>query len=323
MRATLGLFDCSNNRYYTNSFVRTFHMTAPDLESLRCFEAAASHPSFRVAAQTVALSPAAFGERIKRLEDQLGAPLFARTTRRVALTAAGHRLLPQARRALEEAARCREVVHERDTPLLFSLSVGTRFELGLSWLAASLPTLQARTPARTLHLVFGDSPDHLARVRNGLLDCAVTSYRLTSSELTYEVLHDEDYVLVGSARRARRHPFTRSEHAADHALIDISPELPLFRYFLDAQRGRAVWGFSRTEYLGTIGAIRLRVLQGAGIAVLPHYFVAPDLRARRLVRLMPHVALHRDAFRLVWRTGHPRERELRELAAELTAIEIR
>ena len=295
----------------------------PVLESLRCFAAAATHLSFRIAAQTVALSPAAFGDRIKRLEQQLAAPLFARTTRRVALTTAGQRLLPQARRVLDEAKRCIRVVHEQDVAVPFALSVGTRFELGLSWLTPALPQLQARHPERTVHLVFGDSPELLGRVRNGVLDCVVTSARLSSGELSYEKLHDEDYVFVAAAKRIRRHPLARAEHASRHPLIDVAPDLPLFRYFLDALRTREVWSFVKVEYLGTIAAIRLRVLQGAGVAVLPRYFVENDLRARRLVRLMPGVELQRDAFRLVWRTGHPRESSLRELASDLAAIRLR
>jgi len=295
----------------------------PDLESLRCFEAAATHLNFRIAAQTVALSPAAFGDRIKRLEDALDAPLFARTTRRVALTPAGHRLLPQARRVLDEAARCSRIVHEKELAVPFALSVGTRFELGLSWLTHALPHLQAQRPERTLHLVFGDSPELVARVRNGLLDCVVTSARLTSGELSYETLHDEHYVFVASTRLIERRPLSRAAHAAEHVLVDASPDLPLFRYFLDAIRSHDVWGFARTEYLGTIAAIRTRVLQGAGVAVLPRYFVEDDLRRRRLVRLMPSVALQPDAFRFVWRTGHPREQALRELAGELVKIPIR
>lgn len=295
----------------------------PDLDSLRCFVAAATHLNFRVAAQAVALSPAAFGERIKRLEEQLDAALFARTTRRVELTPAGQRLVPQARRALDEADRCARVVHERDVAVPFALTVGTRFELGLSWLTPALPRLQAHQPERTLHLVFGDSPDLLARVRNGLADCAVTSFRLSSGELSYEVLHDEDYVLVASTQRIKRHPLARAEHAPAHVLLDAAPDLPLFRYFLDAQRTRAVWSFARVEHLGTIGAIRLRLLQGAGVAVLPRYFVAPDLRTGRLVRLFARTQLQRDAFRLVWRTGHPREPQLRTLAAQLRGIPIR
>ncbi len=295
----------------------------PDLESLRCFDAAATHLSFRIAAQAVALSPAAFGDRIKRLEQQLDTSLFARTTRRVALTPAGMRLLPQARRVLDEAARCTRVVHEQEIAVPFAVSVGTRFELGLSWLTPGLPTLQARRPERTVHLVFGDSPELLARVRNGVVDCAVTSARLTAGELSYEKLHDEEYVFVAATKRIRRDPLARADHAPRHVLIDAAPDLPLFRYFLDALRTRDVWSFAKVEYLGTIAAIRLRVLQGAGVAVLPRYFVAADLHARRLVRLMPGVELQRDAFRLVWRTGHPREASLRELASDLTRLPVR
>ena len=56
---------------------------------------------------------------------------------------------------------------------------------------------------------------------------------------------------------------------------------------------------------------------------LPRYFIASDLAARRLVRLMPRVRLRSDSFRLVWRAGHPREAELMALAAELRAFPLR
>src|SRR5437764_14792610 len=77
----------------------------PDLESLRCFEKAAVILNFRLAASAVGLSPAAFGARIRRLEDQVGQQLFRRTTRSVTLTATGRRQLAHAPRGLEEARR--------------------------------------------------------------------------------------------------------------------------------------------------------------------------------------------------------------------------
>lgn len=294
----------------------------PDLESLRCFDAAATHLSFRVGARAVGLSPAAFGDRIKRLEDQLDAPLFARTTRRVELTPAGHHLLPQARLVLAEAARCARVVHERGA-VPYELTIGTRFELGLSWLTPALEPLRAAHPERTLHLVFGDSDDLLARARDGLLDAVVTSARLTGGGVAYEALHDEDYAFVASAKLVSRKPLARSTDATHHTLLDITADLPLFRYFLDAGERREPWTFQRIEHLGTIGAIRLRVLQGAGVAVLPLYFVKADLQARRLVRVLPKLRLQRDAFRLVWRAGHPRKNELAELATDLRRLPLR
>jgi len=68
----------------------------PSIESLRCFTAAAKLLNFRAAARSVALTPAAFGQRIKQLEEQLGTSLFHRTTRSVRLTESGLALLPAA-----------------------------------------------------------------------------------------------------------------------------------------------------------------------------------------------------------------------------------
>ncbi len=296
----------------------------PDLESLRCFDAAATHLSFRIAAKAVALSPAAFSDRIKRLEDQLAAPLFARTTRRVALTQAGHRLLVQVRRVLDEAELCHHVVRDDAAPIPYELTIGTRFELGLSWLTPALRSLQRERPERTLHLVFGDSADLLVRARNALLDAVVTSARLTGGNLAYELLHAEDYVFVGGSALLRRQPLARTLDAAHHTLLDVSSDLPLFRYLLDARRDHAdaAWTFGKLEYLGSIGAIRLRVLQGAGVAVLPRYFVEGDLRAHRMVRIVPRTKLQRDHFRLIWRGRHPREAELRVLAGDLARLPL-
>jgi hypothetical protein len=56
---------------------------------------------------------------------------------------------------------------------------------------------------------------------------------------------------------------------------------------------------------------------------LPLYFVKQDLQKRRLVRLMSKSKLPSDWFRLVWRSGHPREAELRQLASDLSDLPLR
>jgi DNA-binding transcriptional LysR family regulator len=290
-----------------------------DLESLRCFDAAAVTLNFRAAAGRVHLSPAAFSDRMLRLEEALGVPLFTRTTREVALSPAGARLLPFAREVLVAVERMVASGRAPERPLPYELFVGTRYELGLSWLCPALTGLQRRRPERTLHLYNGDSPDLLMRLERGDLDAIVASMRLTSPRLTYAALHAEDYVLVTRDARLRR----RSEARA-LTLVDVSRDLPLFRYFLDALPDAEPWPFARVEYLGGIGNIRRRLLDGGGrVAVLPRYFVRADLAARRLRRLMPRVRLRSDAFRLVWRAGHPREAALLQLADELRRLPLR
>lgn len=287
-----------------------------DLQSLRCFLVAAELRNFRAASRRVALSPAAFGERIQRLEELVGAPLFVRTTRSVGLTEAGARLLPHAQACLEEAQRCLQLSEGR-RPL--ALTVGTRFELGLDWLVPALHELEQRRPERMLHLYFGDSADLLAGLRGDRIDAIVSSVRIAEAGFDHATLFPESYVFVGDPELLRRLPVHGPADVARHRLLDVSPDLPLFRYLLEAGADSRDWPFERAWYLGTIAAIRSMVLRGVGVAVLPRYFVREEVESGRLVQILPERSLRADAFRLIWRAGHPAERELRALAEELRA----
>lgn len=294
-------------------------MRAMDFDSLRCFDVAATTLNFRAAAARVYLSPAAFSDRVQRLEEELGAPLFERTTRQVALTEVGQRLLPLARQLLEDAERLRAISKEPNRAAPFELYLGTRYELGVSWLCPALKDFEARRPERTLHLYNGDTPDLLGRLERGDLDAIVASMRLTSPNLTYAALHPEEYVFVSAQPGLRRR-----EDARRCTLVDVSRDLPLFRYFLDALTDAEPWPFAHVEYMGGIGNIRRRLLDGgARVGVLPKYFVRDDLKAKRLYRLMPSVHPRSDSFRLVWRRDHPRQQELLKLADELRARPLR
>ncbi len=289
-----------------------------DLDSLRCFDAVATTLNFRAAAVRVHLSPAAFSDRIRRLEEDLGQTLLARTTRRVALSDKGRQLLPGVREVLARVDRLRSDAGD-SKPLPFELILGTRYELGLSWLCPALGPLARARPERTIHLYNGDTPDLRARLERGEVDAVVGSMRLTSTGLAYAALHDEEYAFVGRKVRARA-----ASDAGSLTLVDVTGDLPLFRYFLDAVPGGEPWPFRAVEYMGGIAAIRRRLLDGDGrVAVLPTYFIRDDLRSGRLARLMPRIRLRTDSFRLVWRAGHPRAAELQALATELRAMPLR
>ena len=120
----------------------------------------------------------------------------------------------------------------------------------------------------------------------------------------------------------RRHPFTRPEHAARHVLIDVSPDLPLFQYWRDAPGGGDL-PFAGIRRFNSLAAIHRTVLAGDGVAVLPHYFVAPSLARGRLRRLFPRVRLLDDYFRLVYRRDDHRVATFRALAAHFLRQPLR
>ena len=139
-------------------------------------------------------------------------------------------------------------------------------------------------------------------------------------------------VMLGQILDLRvEHAEVRTERRAQHehgsvgraVLLDVQSDLPLFRYFLDARSPDESWSFEHVQHLGGIGPVRARVLEGAGVAVLPLYYVERDIRAGRLRRLFPNTKLPSDWFRLIWRKGHPQSAALRELAAELAQLPLR
>ncbi len=288
-----------------------------DLDSLRCFVAVARTLKFRTAAETLGMSVTAVSERMARLEENLGVVLLERTTRRVALTEAGLRLLPHARALLDQAEKCGVVARGDGRPSPFSLTIGTRYELGLSWLVPALRPLSEARPERTIHLYMGDTADLLERLERGLVDACVLSAGPRRASIRQRLLHEEQYVLV-----AARSICLNAQTAPHHTLLDATPDLPLFQYFRDLHPEVADWSFGRHLYLGGIGAIRALALDRQGIAVLPLYFVRADLDAGRLVALADPCFLGRDHFRLLWRDDHPRATELDRLADALRAFPL-
>ncbi len=289
--------------------------TLPSVESIQCFVAAARCLNFRAAARVVGLTPAALGKRIAQLEDQMGTRLFHRTTRKVELTQAGLTLLPTAQRLLVVAEDCIKAGRgEAELPHM-DLNIGTRHELGLSWLVPMLPRLRREHPHITFHLYFGSGPDLELRTRSLEIDCAISSRKVQDPRIDALRIHNEAYVFVGAPDLMARTPLRGPQDAPALTLIDAHADTPLLRYFLDAQQGSEAWHFERVLRMGTIAAIRALVLAGDGVAVLPLYLVQPDLDAGRLVRLMPSLPLHSDHFRLLFRTDDPR-RSLYETLAQ-------
>ncbi|MFC8448311.1 LysR substrate-binding domain-containing protein [Kitasatospora sp. NPDC057223] len=143
-----------------------------ELRQLEYFVAVAEEQGFGRAAQRLHIVQAAVSQQIGRLERELGVRLFDRSTRQVRPTAAGERLLPEARAALAAAGRVREVAAGITAGTEGVLRLGTsrafadRVYPALDALAETLPQLRVR-----LHRA--GQAARLAAVRSGELDAAL------------------------------------------------------------------------------------------------------------------------------------------------------
>lgn len=297
-------------------------MNLPSVDSLRCFVEAARLLNFRAAAKVVALTPAALGQRIRQLEDQVGEPLFRRNSRHCALTEAGLSLLPHARATLESAEACLRAGRGELAPPPMEVVLGTRHELGMSWVVPLLSKLRRAQPNLTVHLYFGSGLDLLIRVRTLEVHCAVGSMRVHDPRIEGLRLHPEQYVLVGSRALLEKIPLRRSDDAKRHTLIDLNPELPLFAYWRDAPDAGPL-PFARVLHMGTTAAVRQLVLDGEGVGVLPRYLIEPDLETRRLVPLLRAVKPLEDHFRLFFRADDPRRSVYESIAGVMRATPLR
>jgi DNA-binding transcriptional LysR family regulator len=208
-------------------------------------------------------------------------------------------------------------------PVATEIVLGTRHELGMSWVLPERARLRAARPWLGIHMYFSAGPDLLLRLRTHEIDCAVTSTRPTDPKLDALTLHREDYALVASPSLLGAVPLRRLADLAQHTLVDISAELPLWRYLEDAVPAGKLPVCRRASFLSCIAAMRDEVLRGDGIAVLPAYFVRADLAARRLRRVLPAVKLAHDYFRLVFRRGDARRPLFEAIAEDLRAAPLR
>ncbi len=286
----------------------------PDIDSIACFVAAAKTLNFRAAARSVALTPAALGKRIAQLEDLMGGRLFERTTRHVSLTPTGQALLPQALKLLAVAEACVEAGRGRAGPAPVKLLIGTRHELGMSWILPMLPVLAEALPHVEINLYFGSGPDLEERVKGFDVHCAVTSRVFVDPIFDVIRLVREDYVFVAAPSLVERTPFETADDAGRHVLVDVQPEKPLFKYLRDAEGAPHFPRFGDERIMGTTAAVRHVIATGGGVGVLPKYLVQADIRSGRLSRLLPELELGFDHFRLMYRHDDPRADLYRQLA---------
>ena len=116
----------------------------PPLNSLRAFEAAARHMSFRKAAEELNVTPAAISHQLKTLEDYLGVRLFRRANRRVELTPAARVAAPYLHEGFKKIAEGVERLRQAERQNILTVSAAPAF--AGKWLMPRLHRFVSRHP---------------------------------------------------------------------------------------------------------------------------------------------------------------------------------
>jgi DNA-binding transcriptional LysR family regulator len=250
-----------------------------ELRQLDMFIAVADHGGFTAAARRLGVVQSAVSAAVRSLEDELGQDLFARTTRRVELTDAGHALLPEARHALAAVSAARDAVDAVRGGLRGTVRLATMHARVLR--PIRLPKLLARFradhPDVEIRLLHGPpSTEKVRQIRDGHLDLALVGLAPPPPVgVTFVPLRTETMQLLCH----RDHPLA---HRRELALTDVVDET-----FVDGPPGSAsrgitdfafsAVGLARTvayESNDTAGMIDL-VAEGLAVAILPPSTVDP------------------------------------------------
>ena len=167
----------------------------PPLSTLRPFEAAARLESFSRAAEELHLTHGAVSHQVRALEEHLGAPLFARYGKRVALTAAGRDFAERVRSALDEIAQAAEQLRPTRRDNRLTVSVLPSFATG--WLMPRLIRFMEAHPKIEVNVLATVT---LADFDREEIDVAIRFGAGPWPPLACEAFLDDEYFPVASPR---------------------------------------------------------------------------------------------------------------------------
>jgi DNA-binding transcriptional LysR family regulator len=279
--------------------------------------------SLSAAARALRLSLPAVSRQLSALEDDLGALLIVRSTRRLHVTDAGRQWYEHCVRVLGETERARAAV--RGDGVAGSLVVSASLTYGSFAVVPRLTVLAERHPALSVDLRL---EDHFADLVSEGVDVALRTGPAPpdSTAFVAHPLGSMDRVVVAAPRWLRKHgvPRTPEALAACECLVQVSPAGAIVRWALrrrDEERRVEVRGRLRTN---APSALRTLALDGAGVAYLPEWLVADDLAAKRLRRVLPAWRSPPITAWAVYRTelrGAPRVRAFLDVMATPLARE--
>ena len=253
---------------------------------MTAFVAIAERLSFAKAAVQLGVSRSALSETMRGLEDKLGVRLLNRTTRSVALTQVGERLLAELRPALASFEAAVESINQfRDKPA-GHLRLTVPRPAAKMVIEPILGKFLAAYPAITLEIVTDSALTDIVRDR---FDAGIRpGHVLEQDMIAIRVGEDARPTVVGSPDYLRRHghPKTPVDLQTHNCIRQRFASGAIHQWAFE-KRGKSVEVMVKGSLIVSDGDLALRAaLDGVGLARLSTTLIGPHVAARRLVSLL-------------------------------------
>ncbi|AHC16711.1 LysR substrate-binding domain-containing protein [Salinispira pacifica] len=284
-----------------------------NIRDIEYFQAVAQLGQFRAAALRCNVSQPTLSGQIKKLEEELGHPLFERHTRSVLLTDFGSEALQVAEKILRGVQELEQKANAARDPYSGTLRVGIFPTLG-PWLFPRIARKISETyPDLEIYLLEEQSAELQAKLANGELDCAFLALPQEEAQNCVVPIFRESFVVAVPSR----HPWGQREEIA---VKDLDGQEMLLLSDGHCFRDQALdlclrYGArEREKYRATgIETLRQMVRMGTGITLIPQ--LAVPSKPEEGISYIPvaDADFGRD-IALLYRRTHPRLNLLNELA---------
>ncbi|WP_313605745.1 LysR family transcriptional regulator [Comamonas jiangduensis] len=241
--------------------------------------------SFASAADELNLSAPMVGKHVRQLEQQLGITLLNRSTRRQSLTDVGRHYYERCKIVLAEVDAADAIARESKKLAQGHLRISASINYGTHCLAPVLSAYRERHPHVTLGLELSDSVVDL--IAEGY-DAVFRVGTLQNSGLRARALAPYRMVICASPGYLAQHgtPRTPAE-LMGHECLRFTHWSPREVWYFDGPQGR-----EEVEIQGALSAnvgqaLKEAALHGMGIILQPEVLVAADVKAGRLIPILP------------------------------------
>lgn len=290
------------------------------LTELRYVVALARERHFGRAAERCHVSQPTLSVAVKKLEDELGIPLFERSKSSIRVTETGQRIIEQAQRVLDQVGVIKDMAQDGKNQLNSPLKVGAIYTIGPYLFPHLLPELRRAAPEMPLYIEENYTANLRQKLRHSDLDAIIIALPFEEPEVVTMPLYDEPFVVLLPAD----HPLTAKDEITadelsreqllllgpghcfrDQVLESCPPLVDAITKRADGDKPDLVTEGSSLE------TIRHMVASGLGITVLPLSAATGMKYHEDILAVRPFAApVPFRTVALAWRVTFPRPKAI-------------
>ena len=291
------------------------------LTELRYIVTLAREKHFGRAAERCHVSQPTLSVAVKKLEDELGVPLFERSKSSIRVTETGIRIVEQAQRVLDQVGVIRDLAEDGKNQLGSPLRVGAIYTIGPYLFPHLLPELHRAAPEMPLYIEENYTGNLRQKLRQSELDAIIVALPFEEPEVVTMPLYDEPFVILlpGSHKLAKEKALTAEQLAGEQLLL-LGPGHCFRDQVLEScpplvetvtERATNGSGPSLVTEGSSLETIRHMVASGLGVTVLPLSAATAVPYDDDILAVRPFVApVPFRTVALAWRVTFPRPKAI-------------